>query len=234
LGFEEDAEYPCSTLQLRLGDTLLLYTDGVTEAEDSTALAFGDQRLGEALLQVMPLSAQNCIDVLMHAVAQHRNGPPADDLTVLCLHRPARPGHLRGSLALRPEQGAGALRALLDELDAALEHRGVGATAREDARLVAEEWVSNALNHGSAQHTIAVKIHFEVQDERLLLEFEDDGSAFDPLAQNLPDIDAPISDRRIGGLGVLLVRQLSQELRYRRSERHNLLSLWLPRVGLGE
>jgi serine phosphatase RsbU (regulator of sigma subunit)/anti-sigma regulatory factor (Ser/Thr protein kinase) len=234
LGFEEDAEYPCLELQLGVGDTLLLYTDGVTEAEDSTALAFGELRLGEALLQVTPLSAQNCIDALMHAVAQHREGPPADDLTVLCLHRPAGAGNQVGSLGLRPEQGAGALLALLDELDDALARRGVGATAREDAHLVAEEWVSNALNHGSAQQAIAVKIHFEVQAERLLLEFEDDGTAFDPLAQNLPDIDAPIEDRRIGGLGVLLVRQLSRDLRYRRSEGYNLLSLWLPRVGLGE
>jgi len=64
-------------------------------------------------------------------------------------------------------------------------------------------------------------------EDGLFLELMDDGMPFDPLAQNLPDVDAELEDREVGGLGVFLVRTLSSEVNYHREGDHNVLQLVL-------
>ncbi len=48
----------------------------------------------------------------------------------------------------------------------------------------------------------------------LTIEFIDDGDPFDPLAAPPPDLEAPLEERDLGGLGVHIVRSLADEVRY--------------------
>ncbi len=59
----------------------------------------------------------------------------------------------------------------------------------------------------------------------LAVEVEDRGAAFDPLAQPLPDTAVPIERRPIGGLGILLIQRMVDEVRYRRAGDRNVLTL---------
>ncbi len=54
---------------------------------------------------------------------------------------------------------------------------------------------------------------------------EDDGLAFDPLAAPMPDTDAALEDRPIGGLGIYLLREMMDELEYVQVEGRNRLTL---------
>jgi sigma-B regulation protein RsbU (phosphoserine phosphatase) len=67
------------------GDRLLLYTDGITEARDSTGELFGVQRLIDHTERhaAAGLPAAETLRRLAHAVAAHHDGPPADDATLL-------------------------------------------------------------------------------------------------------------------------------------------------------
>ena len=91
--------------------------------------------------------------------------------------------------------------------------------------LVLDELVSNVIRHGlngDEEHFIEVKLYRDGRD--LTLEVEDDGVPFNPLNAPVPDINLPIEERRIGGLGIHLVRQLMDSLAYeRRGERNYLL-----------
>lgn len=230
LGFEESADYPQIRLRLRPGDSLLMFTDGLSEAEDGNAQAFGEERIAAVMAALRDPEPQQCVDALTAAVQQHRRASPADDLTLLCLQRPSDPQAHAGQVGLLPSLGVEALPDLLMELESALEARGLDEETLHDVRLVAEEIVSNALTHGChSTFGVSANISFGVLDDRVDLHFEDDGSPFNPLAQNLPDVDVPIEERGIGGLGVLLVRELAREPRYQRRDGLNLLSLWLPR-----
>ncbi len=60
-------------------------------------------------------------------------------------------------------------------------------------------------------------------EDGLLLELRDDGSPFDPLAQNLPDVEADLDDSEVGGSGVFLARTLSSEANDHRAGEHNIL-----------
>ena len=65
---------------------LLIYTDGLNEAEDRNQVQFGDDRLVEVLSHTTFKNAKEVIDKLMAEVKQHRNGAaPNDDLTMMCL-----------------------------------------------------------------------------------------------------------------------------------------------------
>jgi sigma-B regulation protein RsbU (phosphoserine phosphatase) len=230
LGFEESADYPQVQLRLRAGEGLLMFTDGLSEAEDARGRAFGEARIAETLAAVRSLDPQACVDALTAAVQQFRQGSPADDLTLLYLQRPLESGARGGRVTLLPNLGIAALPDLLLELEAELHGHGVDRDTLHEVRLVAEEILSNALTHGChSTFGVAVAAAYEVEDDRVRLSFEDDGSPFDPLAQNLPDLDLPIEQRGIGGLGVLLVRELGRDVRYQRRNGLNLLGLWLPR-----
>ena len=82
LGFEADGEFPLWTGRLGIGDTLVLYTDGVTEAFDPENQPFGEQRMLEVLDPRCDARAQaGTLVAAAHAFAGL--APQSDDLTVL-------------------------------------------------------------------------------------------------------------------------------------------------------
>ena len=88
LGVMPDAVYLLHTLQLQAGDTLLLYTDGVTEAIAADESFYGEARL-EALLSALPADAfaDRWVDAVMTSVNDFTHGhAQADDITVLAIH----------------------------------------------------------------------------------------------------------------------------------------------------
>ena len=83
LGLFEEVEYAQATLTLRPGDTLVLYTDGVTEAMDSRNRQFGVDQLN-AVLARCDLSAAELRDAILRALDQFTGGAAAhDDRTLL-------------------------------------------------------------------------------------------------------------------------------------------------------
>jgi serine/threonine-protein kinase RsbW len=62
--------------------------------------------------------------------------------------------------------------------------------------------------------------------EGVQLTVRDWGAAFDPEAVSVPDVDAPLEQRSLGGLGLFLVRQLVDDLRFEfDEERGNLVTM---------
>jgi len=83
LGLFDELEYDQTTLQLRPGDIVAFYTDGITEAMDSGGIQFGVNRLDEALRRC-GLDAREIIRTAIDAVEQFTEGQsPEDDRTLL-------------------------------------------------------------------------------------------------------------------------------------------------------
>src|SRR5262245_46463496 len=95
-----------------------------------------------------------------------------------------------------------------------------------ELRLVAEEVLSNIAKYGFDPGTVpAAELRFSFSEDAALVEFRDEGRAFDPLAEPAPDLDAPLERRPLGGLGLPLVRALVEEARYAREGSTNVLRL---------
>jgi len=83
--------------------------------------------------------------------------------------------------------------------------------------LALEEILTNIISYGyedNNEHVIVIRL--SLKDEELVAEVEDDGRPFNPLEVPKPDISRPLEDRKIGGLGIHLVRNLMDGLEYRR------------------
>jgi anti-sigma regulatory factor (Ser/Thr protein kinase) len=93
------------------------------------------------------------------------------------------------------------------------------------ADLVIEELVTNTIKYGyddKAAHRIHVCVKFH--DGQLCIEVRDNGHPFDPLEQEAPDLTLPAEERPIGGLGIHLVRQMTDEVRYERRGDENIVT----------
>jgi sigma-B regulation protein RsbU (phosphoserine phosphatase) len=88
-GAIEGLEIRAESVPLEPGVTLVLYTDGVTEAFDPDREMFGDERVLHALSGSAGAPAAEVVSTLVHAVATHvRGAAPSDDLSVLALRVP--------------------------------------------------------------------------------------------------------------------------------------------------
>ncbi|ANH38841.1 Phosphoserine phosphatase RsbU [Nocardioides dokdonensis FR1436] len=85
LGLIADADFPAATTTLHRGDSLVLYTDGVTEARGVTDF-FGQDRLESVLAAVAGMSAAAVVEAVALAVSDHLGERAHDDIALLVLH----------------------------------------------------------------------------------------------------------------------------------------------------
>ena len=111
------------------------------------------------------------------------------------------------------------------------------AAVAERLDLCSVEAVTNIVTHAyvdDASHEIRLRL--ECQGDLVSLEIEDDGRVFDPRQVEEPWSAASLEDARIGGLGVPIVRNFSDDLQHRRHDGCNHLTLYfrLPQTELGK
>jgi len=70
-------------VMLARGDTLVLYTDGITEAENGVGEEFGESRLVKTLLDLSQLPVEQLKNAVVNAVRQFSGGEQGDDITLV-------------------------------------------------------------------------------------------------------------------------------------------------------
>ena len=85
LGIFPDRRYLQEEIELRTGDSLVLFTDGVTEARNAAGKEFGEDRLRELLTAGQKVSANELRDRIMAAVGEFSGGQMHDDATLMVL-----------------------------------------------------------------------------------------------------------------------------------------------------
>ena len=107
------------------------------------------------------------------------------------------------------------------------EEAGLGLDWVMKFQLVIEEMVSNVIFYAydPQQQEAAIELRFTWEAGTVLILLRDWGKPFDPTAKEDPDITLSVDDRPIGGLGIFMVKQLMDEVRYERVGSSNLLTL---------
>ena len=126
------------------------------------------------------------------------------------------------------------LPAELDHLSVFLEHiREIAQTAGlaeaqiSRLELAVEEALVNVFNYAYEGRTRvgAVFCRVTVQADALTVDIVDEGPPFNPLARTDPDTSLELDQRQPGGLGILLIKSLIDEVSYRREDERNVLTL---------
>jgi serine/threonine-protein kinase RsbW len=96
--------------------------------------------------------------------------------------------------------------------------------------IAVEELVTNIVRYGYApgQEPGSARITLRLDGNRFAIEIVDDSRAFDPFTAPEPDLDSPVETRRIGGLGLYIVKALMDETRYRREGSQNVVEISRP------
>jgi serine/threonine-protein kinase RsbW len=109
-----------------------------------------------------------------------------------------------------------------------LAEAGVDEKAAHDVALGLSELLTNIRVHGAAAvETAATRV--SVTHDRVIAEIVDRGNAFDPRQAPEPELTLDVAARPVGGLGLFLVRRLTQGLDYRRDGAANRTTFWVAR-----
>jgi anti-sigma regulatory factor (Ser/Thr protein kinase) len=133
---------------------------------------------------------------------------------------------LRESLTIEVRNSRDAIAPAAARAEAWLKRYDPGPWAMYLALLSIEELVTNCIRYGyddAGEHTIAITLG--IADHTLTITVIDDGHAFDPLTTADPDFTLTLEDRPLGGLGLYLLRNLADGMRYERHEGLNRLTL---------
>ncbi len=245
-----NAVYRSVSVVLGRGDTLLLYTDGVTEASSPDGIFLGEDRLLASLnsqagdVRTLLGGVKRDIDVFANGADQH------DDITMLALQYYG-PGtgvqdsenapslvevhqEVRGGVPYRIEHrvfpaSVACLHDFLNFLDAPLAEAGFAEKQRIRMAVAAEELFVNIASYAFPESPesgqVEVRLELYSYPDRADLTLIDCGRPFNPLAREEPDIGLPPEKRGIGGLGVYLAGRFSDSIRYARKDGKNMVSM---------
>ncbi len=118
------------------------------------------------------------------------------------------------------------IKRLATEIDCFCRKFNLNAKITHDAHLVLEEVVTNSISYGfedAELHTIEVTMELDEMVLRIIV--RDDGRPFNPLDAPPPDLEKPLEEREIGGLGIFLIRKFMDEVSYERDGSFNVLTM---------
>lgn len=131
---------------------------------------------------------------------------------------------MAGALELKLKNDLDEIRRMGEAVSRFCFAHGLGESWAVKLTLVLEELISNVIKYGyddAAEHRIAVSLRLFRNEITVVC--EDDGRAFNPFDAPEPDFDLPIEERRVGGLGVHLVKAIMDKVDYSRVDNRNRL-----------
>ena len=229
MGIVADFPYQAQSVQLSRGDLLFLYTDGLTEAENTEHDQFGEQRMTEVLASLTDSRPRHVADTMQAAVeAFVGDAEQSDDLTMLAIRYQTPAIVMRNDIQQIPT-----LAEWIDDL-------GIPDELNMPVNLALEEIVSNVMLY-AYPHDKSGQVFVEcnkaissqqsaISDQqsavsKIIFTVTDSGIPFDPTQKGEVDITLSAEERAIGGLGIHLVRQLMDEVIYSREDDKNVLTL---------
>ena len=227
LAFLKNAKYRKEEIFLEPGDTLYMYTDGVTEAMNHNKDLFGEKRLQDSLNQYKEFTPKELLYAVKREVDNFTKGAEqADDITMLALKVAGTAGSSEGISynsvkEMKLEAKAENLDKVIGFINTELEKRGYSGLPNE-IDIAVEEIFMNIANYAYAPAVGKAVISVSTGD-RVVIRFEDTGKPYNPLEQPAPDLDKPLAEREIGGLGIFLVKKIMDSVEYFRLEDKNIL-----------
>lgn len=139
-------------------------------------------------------------------------------------------------LTLRMDGDLESLSSAARDLESFMEKSGAPQRDRYVVSLAFEELATNVVKYGfdEGSEPQPVDISLEAGPEALTLTLTDSGREFNPLESEEPELDAPVEDREVGGLGLHLVRRMADSLSYKRENDRNILTVSVKRKPGGE
>ena len=224
LGIMPGMDFKEQEMQFRYDDAIFLYTDGLTEAENSAHEQFGEERMLESLHgRKGAYEHLRCMEKKVSAFVAE--APQSDDLTMLFIHYLGKDPDIYGR-HLFMHNNIRQVSRIQDWLEAISPELGIDEMLIPGINLALEEAVTNVINYAYPKGTYgSIELDASLEGNELKFILSDSGKEFDPTLRPEADINAGVEDRPIGGLGIHLVRQIMDSVSYERKEGMNILTM---------
>jgi sigma-B regulation protein RsbU (phosphoserine phosphatase) len=221
LAWMKDAQYKEKEIFIEPDDVLYLYTDGVTEAMNRKKELFGEGRLLAALNANRDSRPDELLSAVKREVDQFADGAEqADDITMLAIKIN---GALYSSVQkLKIEAKTENLNDVMRFISAELEKLEYPPDLKNEICIAVEEIFVNIVDYAYNPDSGNVDISISTK-EKTVVKFEDTGRPYNPLEQASPDLEKPLLEREIGGLGVFMVKKIMDTTEYSRIGNKNVL-----------
>ncbi len=221
----DGVRYQSQELQLEPGDTIFLYTDGVTEATNAKNELFGENRLLKIINSREYDDMQSLCRFIKANVDNFVNtAPQFDDITMLALHYI---GTAPVPAISREKASIADIDEVTDFVENELERLGCPMKSIIQIKIAIDELYSNIVKYAYRSESGPVTVSVKENDSPhgVLIRFVDEGVPYNPLTKEDPDITLSAEERTIGGLGIFMVRKTMDDMKYRYEGGRNILTI---------
>ena len=212
-------KYRQNELQLTPGDQIFLYTDGVTEATDKNNQLYGEERLLETVNRNIVMDTRKLCEAVKSDVDQFvGEAPQFDDITMLSVEIQ----YIRGENSITVIADDKSMIPVSEFAKSLTEKLAVVPKVANKVSIAVDEIYSNIINYSGAE---LATISYEIKDGRLYITFTDDGIPYNPIKAEEPDITLSAEERKIGGLGIFMVKKMTESMEYTYEDEKNILKL---------
>ena len=223
LGILNGADFVEQEITFNYDDGLLLFTDGLSEAENVSHEQFGEARI-EAALHGRKSSEDHLKNIEQKVASFVGDADQSDDMTILFIHYLGHGNKKSYHLTLHNDIAQIAL--LPEFVETVADQAKLSLETTSNLNLALEEAVANVISYAYPEGTDGVvDIDACVTEHEVSFVITDSGKAFDPTAKEELDINAGVEERPIGGLGIHLVRTIMDTVSYERKEEQNILTI---------
>ena len=221
LGAYKGIKYQNIEIQLEPGDKIFLYTDGVPEATDKYGCMFSIENMLESLNMNKNKSPQKIIEGIEKSVADFiGEEPPFDDLTAVCLE--LKESGVKKLVMDATHENLSKVNQMIDDY---LKDKNCSFKTRMQIELAVEEIYGNIANYAYPNGGGKAEIILQKNNKQFVMTFKDSGVPYDPLAKPDPDTTLSASERKIGGLGIFLVKKNMDDVTYEYKDGYNILTI---------
>jgi anti-sigma regulatory factor (Ser/Thr protein kinase) len=118
-----------------------------------------------------------------------------------------------------------------EEVEAFCAQHGLPTAALCKVRVVLEELVLNQIDHATGAASDRIDLRIDLEPSRVVIVLEDDAAPFDPRSRPAFDKTRPLEERTGRGMGLQLVRSMTEELDYERAGTRNRLRVVIASRG---
>lgn len=222
----EGLTYSEYEIELKSGDIVYVYTDGVAEATDSNNNLYGLERMIDALNNC-PEKTPDAIDKYVRTDIDKFVGSAEqfDDITMLCFKYVGKDNTLENALVLDANEEN--LYSAINFVNENLDSIGTSEGVKSQLDIAVEEIFVNIAKYayGDEKGKAVIKFSFDEDTKTIALVFEDKGMPYNPLEKPDPDITLSANERKIGGLGIFMVKKFTDNMEYSYENETNILTI---------
>jgi sigma-B regulation protein RsbU (phosphoserine phosphatase) len=228
IGTARGMVYGEGSAALSKNDMLLLCSAGVTPAGINGDKGYSPKRLKALISSREHKSPQHVVRAgISEAKKISGEADQIRDMTLLAVQFTRSPQEASGpKMELTVPNQLSENARVKEHFDTFAEHYGIPNPIRLKMHVVIDELLMNIISYAypdDDRHDICIKV--ELSADRIKVSMVDDGVPFNPLGIETPDTELSLEERKIGGLGIHLIRQMMDRVSYQRRIDKNVISV---------